>query len=478
VKEETPSGAPASESLQSRADALFANHLDEVHRRTSRMFAWLMVAQWIAGVVMAVVLSPYAWAGKARSLHPHVQVALWLGAAISSLPVFLAFRRPTWVLTRYLVSVAQMMWSALLIHLLGGRIETHFHVFGSLTFVAFYRDWRLLLPATGVVAADHFLRGVFWPESVYGISNPEWWRFLEHAFWVLYLDFFLVLACRDSVREMKLIALRRAEAECATAKEREKSTALDGALSELESSQETLVRAEKLAAIGQLAASVGHELRNPLAAIRNAHSYVAKRLEGASSGREATLDPRFGQFMGVIDRELVACSKIVSDLLDYARERPPVLRPCPLRSLVEEALSVVPMVPTVRVINQVPDGMPIPNLDKEQFRQVIVNLVQNAVEAMPPGRPGLVLVAARGGGPESWRIVVSDDGEGIPPESQAKIFLPLFTTKTKGTGLGLAIVAGLIQRHRGEIRVESAPGQGTKFHITLPASQEARSQVA
>jgi two-component system, NtrC family, sensor histidine kinase HydH len=295
---------------------------------------------------------------------------------------------------------------------------------------------------------------------------------------VVYLDVFLVLACRYSVREMKLIALRRAEAEQATAKEREKSAALDQALSELERSQGTLIRTEKLAAIRQLAASVGHELRNPLAAIRNAHTYVAKRLEGARSGAEATLDPRFGQFMGVIDRELGACSKIVSDLLDYARERPPVLRPCPLRPLVEEALSVVPAVATVRVLNQVPDGLPIPNLDKEQFRQVIVNLVQNAVEAVPAGRPGQVLVQAEGGGPLPWRIVVADDGAGIPPESLASIFLPLYTTKTKGTGLGLAIVAGLVQRHCGEIRVESAPGQGTKFHITLPASQEARSQVA
>jgi two-component system, NtrC family, sensor histidine kinase HydH len=470
--------AEASGSLEARAEALYESHRADVQRRTSRLFAWLMIAQWIAGVAMALFLSPYAWSGKVRSIHPHLQVALWLGAAISSLPLFLAFKRPTWWLTRYVISVAQMLWSALLIHLLGGRIETHFHVFGSLTFVAFYRDWRLLMPATAVVAADHFLRGLFWPESVYGVTNPEWWRFLEHAGWVLFLDLFLFLACRDSVREMRLIALRRAEAEHATGKEQEKSAALDRALSDLERSQEALIRTEKLAAIGQLAASVGHELRNPLAAIRNAHTYVVKRLDGAQTAREAVLDPRFGQFMGVIDRELVACSKIVSDLLDFARERPPVLRPCPLRPLVDEALSVVPAAPGVRVVNQVPDGMPIPNLDKEQFRQVLVNLVQNAVEAVPAGRPGQVVVQGEGGGSEPWRIAVSDDGAGILPEALAKIFLPLFTTKTKGTGLGLAIVANLVQRHGGEIRVESELGRGTRFHITLPASQEPRSQVA
>jgi two-component system, NtrC family, sensor histidine kinase HydH len=465
------------EPLEGRARALYQAHVAEVHRRTSRIFAWLMAGQWIAGVAVALALSPHAWAGKARSLHPHVHIALWLGAAICSLPLFLALYRPTWTLTRYVVSVAQMSWSALLIHLMGGRIETHFHIFGSLTFLAFYRDWRLLLPASGVVAVDHFLRGLLWPESVYGVANPEWWRFLEHAWWVLFLDFFLILACRRSAREMRLIALRQAEAEQATSREREKAAALDQALSELERSQEALIRTEKLAAIGQLAASVGHELRNPLAAIRNAHTYVSKRLEDARGGAEVALDPRFGQFMQVIDRELLACSKIVSDLLDYARERPPVLRPCPLRPLVDEAVSVVPSRAGVQIANQVPDGMPIPNLDKEQFRQVLVNLIQNAVEAVPGSGPGQVVVQGAGGGAEPWRISVSDDGAGITAEALSKIFLPLFTTKTKGTGLGLAIVASLVQRHGGEIRVESAPGQGTRFHISLPA-QEARAQVA
>src|SRR5436853_1366761 len=104
-----------------------------------------------------------------------------------SVPVMiLALGRPgSWV-TRQVVTVAQFSWSALLIHLTGGRIETHFHVFGSLAFIAFYRDWTLLLTGTVLVASDHLIRGIWWPESVYGISNPEWWRFLEHAFCVLF----------------------------------------------------------------------------------------------------------------------------------------------------------------------------------------------------------------------------------------------------------------------------------------------------
>ena len=86
-----------------------------------------------------------------------------------------------------------MLMGALLIHLTGGRIETHFHVFGSLAFLAFYRDWRVLVPATIVVALDHMLRGFFWPQSVYGVLVASQWRWLEHAAWVLFEDVFLVV---------------------------------------------------------------------------------------------------------------------------------------------------------------------------------------------------------------------------------------------------------------------------------------------
>ena len=159
------------------------------------MFAALMVVQWLAGVTVALMLSPRVWAGAAGGVHPHVWAAVFLGAALSSLPVFLALARPGRFSTRCTIAVAQALWSALLIHLSGGRIETHFHVFGSLAFLAFYRDWRVLVPATVVVAADHVLRGLFFPQSVYGVLTASPWRWAEHAGWVLFEDVFLVLAC-------------------------------------------------------------------------------------------------------------------------------------------------------------------------------------------------------------------------------------------------------------------------------------------
>jgi two-component system, NtrC family, sensor histidine kinase HydH len=231
---------------------------------------------------------------------------------------------------------------------------------------------------------------------------------------------------------------------------------------------EQLRRMEKLASVGQLAASVGHELRNPLAAIRNAHTYLGRKIDSS--------DPKVAQFMALIDRELAATSRIISELLDFARERPPSLAPCPLRPLVTEAASLVPARPNVAVVNEISDDMPVPELDREQFRQVFVNLVQNGVESMPDGRKdGAVRVTAEGGGDRPWRITIADNGAGIPAEALRKIFQPLFTTKVKGTGLGLAIVSGMIQRHNGTITVESEVGHGTRFVIELPAaSKQAR----
>jgi signal transduction histidine kinase len=450
-----------TESLVQRTRRILESHRNSIYRRTDRLFAYLMVGQWLFAIVIAIFVSPYAWEGKVKVVHAHVYIAVFLGGAISSLPVVLAIIRPGAAVTRYVIAVAQMMWSALLIHLTGGRIETHFHVFGSLAFLAFYRDWRVLVPATVVVAADHLTRQALWPESVFGITNPESWRFIEHAFWVVFEDIILVMSCLVGVAEMQTIATRTAGIEELSEREQEKSQALDRALTELRGSHEALVRSEKLAAVGQLAASVGHELRNPLTAVRNANAYISKKL-GTQS------DPKVTQFLGVIDRELGVCTKIISDLLDFARERPLAPAPCPLKSLVDEAMSVVPA-GRASVRNEITDDLPVPSVDREQFRQILVNLIQNAVEALPADREGHVTVRAQGGGGRPWRIEIADNGAGMPPEVVNRIFEPLFTTKMKGTGLGLAIVAGAVKRHGGSIKVQSQPGEGTCFAIELPA---------
>jgi len=220
--------------VAARAEELRNEQLTNRRVRIDRMFAGLMLLQYAAGIIGALVVSPYAWQGKEKVIHMHVWVAVLGGAGITLLPLLMAIFKPGTTITRHVIAASQMLWSALLIHLTGGRIETHFHVFGSLAFLAFYLDWGVILTATIVVAADHFLRGVFWPESVYGIANAEWWRFLEHAAWVAFEDVFLVWSILLGQREAGQAAERQAAIEHLSEQEQLKTAALEMALAEMQ----------------------------------------------------------------------------------------------------------------------------------------------------------------------------------------------------------------------------------------------------
>ena len=200
-------------AIARRADELFAAYQHDIHRHTDRLFAGLMAFQWVLGIVFALWVSPLTWVGPVSTTHLHVWAAIVVGGIISLFPALLAWFRPGQPSTRYVIAVAQMLMGALLIHLTGGRLETHFHVFGSLAFLAFYRDWKVLIPATVVVALDHMLRGIFWPQSVYGALVVSQWRWVEHAAWVIFENIFLLVSIHRSVTEMRKIAERTATLE-------------------------------------------------------------------------------------------------------------------------------------------------------------------------------------------------------------------------------------------------------------------------
>ncbi len=232
VLEATASG----QEVEERARALFKVQRRAAMGEVDRLFIFVMAAQWAFGMLIAFTVSPYAWSGTVKTVHVHVQIALWLGGALSALPIALAILRPGDFVTRHVMAIAQMLWSALLIHLTGGRIETHFHVFGSLAFLAFYLDWPVLVTATVVVAADHFLRGLVWPESVYGIANPESWRFLEHAGWVVFENVVLFAWCLKGTAALRQASERQAQMEVLSDLTRYKMAALEMAMSEIDDS--------------------------------------------------------------------------------------------------------------------------------------------------------------------------------------------------------------------------------------------------
>ncbi len=199
--------------LAARVESLLAAEHERVRARTDRFFAGLMSLQWLAGILAAGLLSQRSWVGAASSISIHVWAAFFLGALIVAPPIILAILRPGRRSTGHVVAIGQMLTSALLIHLSGGRIETHFHIFCSLALLAFYRDFRVLLTASIVVVLDHVLRGWFWPQTLYGVMTASVWRAAEHGAWVVFEDSALFLAIRHNLSDMRATADQRARLE-------------------------------------------------------------------------------------------------------------------------------------------------------------------------------------------------------------------------------------------------------------------------
>jgi PAS domain S-box-containing protein len=213
MKAQIPRNPDVPDSVLARTAELFKEQEQNIVRHTDRLCSWLMIFQWFFAVGIAFWLSPRIWAGADSQIHPHIWEAIFLGGIITAFPVYLARAQSGKPLTRHVVAIGQMFMSALLIHLTGGRIETHFHVFGSLAILSFYRDWRVMITATIVVAVDHLVRGIFWPQSVFGVLYAPLWRPFEHAGWVIFEVTFLIIAIRKSISEMYLVAERQAKLE-------------------------------------------------------------------------------------------------------------------------------------------------------------------------------------------------------------------------------------------------------------------------
>jgi hypothetical protein len=202
---------PDTPALRKRAAQYFRYSMDELACQVDRIFVWLLAAEWVGMIAAAVIVSPRAWNGAHNTLHPHLSAAVLAGPAFIGPAILFAIVYPGSQATRHVIAVAQILVSILLIDVTGGRIETHFHVFGSLAFLAFYRDWRVLITASALTAIDHVVRGVWWPQSVYGVTAVNPWRWVEHAWWVVFEDFFLILATRRSTREMWAVAVSKAQ---------------------------------------------------------------------------------------------------------------------------------------------------------------------------------------------------------------------------------------------------------------------------
>ncbi|HSK10600.1 MAG TPA: ATP-binding protein [Vicinamibacterales bacterium] len=236
--------------------------------------------------------------------------------------------------------------------------------------------------------------------------------------------------------------------------------------SALRDAQAQLVQSEKMSSLGKLAASVAHEINNPLAGILTYSKLLIRMHEEG----ELTEKVRAScvRNLRLVQRETERCSAIVRNLLDFARQRPPTLKEIDLSAVAEEALSLLGHRLQMQNVALVKDLPPLPHVkaDFGQMRQAFVNIALNAAEAM--GNGGTLTVRARAAG-RMVEVEFVDTGPGIPPDDLSRILDPFFTTKEKGTGLGLSVVYGLIERHGGKLDISSTVGVGTTVVLRLPA---------
>jgi len=246
---------------------------------------------------------------------------------------------------------------------------------------------------------------------------------------------------------------------------------LQAANDKLLETQEQLIRSEKLAAIGQLASGVGHELRNPLGAIKNASFYIRRRVANTDL---PNTEPRVMEFLRIIDEEVNSANKVITDLLGFSRVGKPTVAPANIAGIIEDALRYTPVPENVELIKDINSNLPMVMVDGDQIKQVFLNIILNALQAMPEG--GRLEIRASDKG-KSVDVEFIDTGGGIPDSVKKKIFDPLFTTKAKGVGLGLSVCKTIIEHHEGDIRVKSKEGEGTTFTLSLPAKKVPETSV-
>jgi two-component system NtrC family sensor kinase len=249
-------------------------------------------------------------------------------------------------------------------------------------------------------------------------------------------------------------------------------------MEKLAEAQLQLLQSDKLASLGRLAAGVAHEINNPLTGVLTYSSFLLKNAEES---------PELKEDLEVIVRETKRCREIVKGLLDFSRQSASTARPTPVNEIVRNACRIVEhqlSIQKIQVDMQLPKESPMVNADMMQIEQVLVNLLVNAADAIGEAGgtitidTGMATVADGVNGRASpdgmVRIRVTDTGCGIPAEGLNKLFEPFYSTKgAKGTGLGLAIVWGIIEKHHGQIKVDSQVGGGTTLTILLPVAKSA-----
>jgi signal transduction histidine kinase len=504
-----------------RSRIIFESTEERLHKRTDRLFAWLMLFQWLGGIAAASCISPKSWEGTTSSIHWHVWAAIFFSGAIFSFPLVLIWKRPGRALTRHMIAVAQMLFCGLLIHLTGGRIETHFQIFGVLAFLAFYRDWKVLLSATVVTALDHLLRGLFWPQSIFGVLTASPWRWFEHAGWVIFEDVFLFISIRQSLSNAFNLAERQAALETINTsieqKIIERTAELTNEIAERKNAQieqarlhHELVDISRQAGMAEVATSVLHNVGNVLNSVNVSGSIIADKLRDFRVVQLTrvsellqknendlaaffTSDPRGRKLPDFISKlaahmqeeqeeivreadalmnNIIHIKDIVAMQQNYGKTSG-VLEVINMPELVEVALRMnegAEKRHQIKMVCELAETPPVLT-DKHKVLQILVNLIRNAQHACADSnRDDKQIILRVRNGEGRIKTSVIDNGVGIPAENLTRIFNHGFTTKKDGHGFGLHSGALAAREMGGTLTVFSeGAGRGASFTLDLPA---------
>ena len=431
------------------SQSLFEEQMTAIRCRTSKMFGTLMVIQYLGAIVWAELASPLTWAGVSSSIHPRVLMAVVLGGLIAG-PTYAVIRaRPAAPITPWVVSLSQMLFSALLIHVSGGRIETHFHIFGSLAFLAFYRDWRLLIPATLAVVVDHFVRGLYFPTSVYGVGSGASFRFIEHSAWVVFEDIFLIISCRAGAQDMKEAA--------------EHQALLEQTNRELNASKQLADRANLSKTT--FLSRTSHELRTPMHAILGFGQLLEMSNLDERQRENLGHINNAGQHLLNLINEVLEISQIEMGSSDFSIE------PVDASEVIKQSVALMRPRAGQKAIDMLLDvSEPLLVLgDRQRLLQAVLNILSNAIKYSDP-ESQIVVTLRQGSG--TAVIVVTDHGCGLSSDQQAGLFMPFErlgadSKGIEGTGLGLVLTKSMVEAMGGSVTLQSEEGVGTTVALTL-----------
>lgn len=474
--------------LSLRSDPLVHQNAENMYKQAAfrqaqkhdKMFAAVFILQFVMGLIFAIAGAPVPWTGDLNSIHYHFYLAVFGGGLLAAGPLFLVYKQSGHILNQWVIAGSQILYSSLFIHLLGGRIETHFHIFGSLAFLAFYRDIRIIIFATVITLLDHLVRGQIWSESVYGVLSASPWRAVEHAAWVLFEDAFLYIAIVNGRKELMDLSYAKAELkynlENIESIVNLRTEELKRANELIISQQESLLTSAKMSILGEMSAEIAHEINNPLAVIHSKAVLLRRKL------KQGAIDPEKGDLdLHKIEKTCMRIGKIVKGLKVMGRNS---------SSDAMEYASVSGIVQdTVEICKDKfhPDGV---RLDVQisgdaqvfcrptEISQVILNLLGNSFDVASTLEEKWVKLFLEINS-ECACIRIVDSGQGIPSEVLEKIMQPFFTTKPKGkgTGLGLSISSRIAEEHEGSLKYEKFSGN-TSFVLKIPVVSSQRNDTA